>query len=232
MRHHPESCGYLPDGMTEQQAKAAENLSEGGSAVAVQNFTPKQAARTRAFWLINLAYASRVMITSAVPIHLIAFVQDLGYSATVGGSIMALMGLCALIGRVGMGYLADIIPKRAAFAFVMAMLGTSVFILSSAQSMWQLVLWAVLYGPGYGGGSPIMSAMVADYYGRKFFGTINGLTHIAMAVTTVVGPVFAGYMFDVTGSYRQAFISFAVVCVVGAVSAILAIRPQRLVESA
>ena len=71
-----------------------------------------------------------------------------------------------------------------------------------------------------------MGSMVADYYGRKYFGTINGLTHIAMAVTTVVGPVFAGYMFDVTGSYRLAFISFAMVSIFGVVSAIFARRPQ------
>ena len=71
-----------------------------------------------------------------------------------------------------------------------------------------------------------MGAMVGDYYGRKFFGTINGLTHIAMAVTTLAGPVFAGYIFDVTGSYRLAFISFAAVCAIGVVAAILARQPR------
>ena len=71
-----------------------------------------------------------------------------------------------------------------------------------------------------------MGAMVGDYYGRKFFGTIIGLTNVAMAVTTVIGPVFAGYIFDVTGSYRIAFISFAVVCAIGSMSAILAKRPR------
>ncbi|MFC1958606.1 MFS transporter [Chloroflexota bacterium] len=226
IRHRPEPFGYFPDGMTEQQVKEAEASSKIGGTVEEQSFTPKQAVRTRAFWFINLTYASRVMVTAAVPIHLIPFIQDLGYSAAVGGSMMALMGLCALIGRVGLGYVADILPKRYVFAFCMTMLGVSVLVLSSAQSVWQLVLWAMLYGPGYGGGAPIMSSMVADYYGRKFYGTINGLTHMAMVVTTVVGPVFAGYMFDVTGSYRLAFISFAAVCVIGALSAILARRPQ------
>ncbi len=71
-----------------------------------------------------------------------------------------------------------------------------------------------------------MGAMVADYYGRRFFGTINGLTHIAMTVTTVLGPVLAGHIFDVTGSYRLAFTSFAAVCAIGVVSAILARRPR------
>ncbi|MFC1991576.1 MFS transporter, partial [Chloroflexota bacterium] len=222
MRHRPESYGYFPDGMTEQQSKETEVSSRREPDVEEESFTPRQAVQTRAFWFINLAYASRMMITAAVPIHLIPFIQDLGYSAAVGGSIMALMGFCALIGRVGMGHLSDTLPRRYAFAACMAMLGVSVFILSSAQSMWQLVLWAVLYGPGYGGGSPIMGSMIADYYGRKYFGTINGLTHIAMAVTTVVGPVFAGYMFDISGSYRIAFISFAAVCIIGGVAAIMA----------
>ncbi|MFC2005206.1 MFS transporter [Chloroflexota bacterium] len=231
MRHRPEPYGYLPDGVTEQQMKTMEVPSKGDAVLAEQNFTPAQAMRTRAFYFICLAYAARMMITAAIPVHLIAFIQDLGYSAAVGGSMMAIMGFCALVGRVVIGYVADSIPKRYAFAACMTVLGISVFFLSSARSMWQLVLWAVLYGPGYGGGAPVMGSMVADYYGRKHFGTINGLTHIAMAATTMVGPVFAGYMFDVTGSYRLAFISFAAVCAIGAVSAIMARRPQPAAAS-
>ncbi len=226
LRHRPESYGYLPDGMTEEKTKEIETSSRKESTVAEHNFTPIQAVRTQSFWFISLAYACRNMITAAVPVHLIPFIQDLGYSAAVGGNMMAIMGASALIGRIVMGHLADIFPKRYAFASCMIVLGISVFILSSAQSVWQLVLWAVLYGPAYGVGAPIMSATIADYYGRKFFGTINGLTHIAMALTTVVGPVFAGYMFDVTGSYRLAFVSFAAVCAIGAMSAALARRPQ------
>ncbi len=73
-----------------------------------------------------------------------------------------------------------------------------------------------------------MTAIVGDYYGRKFFGTINGLTHILLTVATVVGPVFAGYMYDVTSSYRVAFLTFAGVAVVGIVTVLLGKRPQLL----
>lgn len=232
MRHRPERYGYLPDGVSEQQEKAVEAPSKRESAIVGQNFTPRQAVRTRTFWLICLAYASRMLTVAAIPIHLIAFVQDLGFSAAVGGSIMAIMGLSALIGRVAVGYLADIIPKRHAFAICMTMLGISLLFLTTAQSVGQLVLWAVLYGPGYGGGSPVMGAMVGDYYGRKYFGTISGLVDIPMAVTTLLGPVFAGYIFDVTGSYRVAFTSFAVVCVIGVLAVILARRPRLPVTQA
>ncbi|MFC2072959.1 MFS transporter [Chloroflexota bacterium] len=226
MRHRPEPYGYLPDGMTEQQAKAEEAEPKRESALAEQDFTPRQALRTPAFYFLTLTYACRLMVIAAIPIHLIPFIQDLGYSAAQGGSVMALMGFCSLIGRVGMSALADILPKRYVLAACMAEMAIAVFFLSTAQSMWQLFLWAVIYAPGYGGPAGIQPAMIADYYGRKHFGTINGLTHIAMAVTTMVGPVFAGYVFDVTGSYRIAFISFAVVCAVGAVSIIFAKRPQ------
>ncbi len=232
MRHRPEHYGYLPDGTTEQSKKAVEVPSKRESAIMEQNFTPKQAVRTRTFWLLCLAYASRTLTVAAIPIHLIAFVQDLGFSAAVGGSIMAIMGLSALIGRVGVGYLADFVPKRYAFAICMTMLGISMLFMSTARSMWQLVLWAILYGPGYGGGAPAMGAMVGDYYGRKYFGTINGLVHIPMAVTTLLGPVFAGYIFDVTGSYHMAFISFTVTCFIGVLAVILARRPWLPVAQA
>jgi MFS family permease len=228
LRRRPEDYGYLPDGMTEPPAGEAETLSPGEPVPAEQEFTPGQAVRTRTFWFINIAYGARTLITAAIPIHLIAFIQDLGYSATIGGSIMALMGFCALLGRVGLGYLADIMPKRFIFAACLAGMGISSFILASANSVWHLVLWAVIYGPSYGGGSPAMGAMVGDYYGRRYFGTINGLTHIVMTVTTVAGSVFAGYVFDVTGSYQVAFNSFVVVCSFGAAAAILATRPPRL----
>ncbi len=71
-----------------------------------------------------------------------------------------------------------------------------------------------------------MAAMVGDYYGRKYFGTINGLSHIAMSVASIAGPIFAGYVFDVTGSYRLAFVIFAAVCAAGAVCAFSATRPR------
>ncbi len=45
-RHRPEPYGYLPDGMTEQQAKEAEAPSKRDSTLAEQNFTPRQAVRT------------------------------------------------------------------------------------------------------------------------------------------------------------------------------------------
>lgn len=226
IRHRPEQYGYLPDGMSEEQAKAAEAESERESALAEQNFTPWQAVRTPTLWFICIVYAIRALVVPAIAIHLIPFIQDLGYSAATGAIIMAIMGLSALIGRVVMGYLADIIPKRYAYAATLAGLVISMLIMSRVRSLWQLILWAVLYGPSYGGGMPIMSAMVGDYYGRKFFGTINGITHIFMAVTSLAGPIFAGYIFDVTGSYRLAFVSFAAVLVIGIPFAILARRPR------
>ncbi|MFC1932463.1 MFS transporter [Chloroflexota bacterium] len=226
LRHRPEPYGYLPDNMSEQQEKVVEAPSKRESAIVEQNFTPRQAIRTRTFWLLCIAYGSRMLTVAAIPLHLIPFIQDLGFSAATGGSVMAIMGFSALIGRISVGYLADIVPKRYAFAICMTVMGISVLFLSTAQSVWQLVLWAVLYGPGYGGGSPVMGAMIGDYYGRKSFGTINGVIHIPMAVTTLIGPVFAGYIFDVTGSYRPAFIFFAAVSVIGILAAILARRPH------
>jgi MFS family permease len=49
-------------------------------------------------------------------------------------------------------------------------------------------------------------ALLADYFGRRSFGTLVGLTMTLTAVFGIIGPVFTGWMFDVTGSYRMAFI--------------------------
>ena len=54
-----------------------------------------------------------------------------------------------------------------------------------------------------------MPDIKGDYFGRRSFGTILGLSGILQTGGSMFGPVFAGYIYDVTNSYRLAFFIFA-----------------------
>jgi len=76
--------------------------------------------------------------------------------------------------------------------------------------MSMLLLYIVVYAIGWGGGATTMNATRGAYFGRRAFGTISGSMDFVQMFGLVLGPVFAGYVFDQTQSYSIAFNSFAI----------------------
>jgi MFS family permease len=102
-----------------------------------------------------------------------------------------------------------------------------VLVLANVQTIGQVYVFLVIFGIGYGGAIPTFIAMRGEYFGRKAFATIQGIMRLFLMVPTVIGPVFAGYIYDTTGSYNSAFMLFAVLYVLGAAVIFFARRPRR-----
>jgi MFS family permease len=77
--------------------------------------------------------------------------------------------------------------------------------LSSAVT-WPLYLYACFFGLGYGARGPILSAIAADLFPGPSFGTIFGLISIGSGLGGALGPWCGGYVYDLLGSYRPAFL--------------------------
>ena len=73
-----------------------------------------------------------------------------------------------------------------------------------------LLLFVVVYAVGWGGGATTMNATRGAYFGRRAFGTISGTMDFVQMFGLVLGPIYAGFVFDITGSYAIAFNSFAI----------------------
>ena len=91
----------------------------------------------------------------------------------------------------------------------------------------QVYIFLVIFGFGYGGAIPIYIAMRGEYFGRKHFGTIQGLFLSVSTISTMIGPPFAGWICDVTGSYRLAFIILAAVPAIGILLFLMTPPPQN-----
>lgn len=81
-----------------------------------------------------------------------------------------------------------------------------------------IYLFAVIYGFGYGGLSVLISPIIAELFGLGSHGVIMG-TVVMFGGTggMAVGPLLAGHIFDITGSYQSAFLLYAIIGVVGLV---------------
>lgn len=84
-----------------------------------------------------------------------------------------------------------------------------------------LYLFAAMYGFAHGGFFALISPLVAELFGLISHGVILGIVIFAGALGGATGPVLAGYIFDVTGSYSQAFLVCATMAVIGLILALL-----------
>ena len=202
MRHRPEQYGYLPDGET---APSKEVRKVGGQV----DFTAREALRTPAFWFLSIAFAIRLMVTSAVQVHIMPFLLDNHFPREVAAAALGSIAFISIAGRLVFGWLGDRIEKRYVIAGLLVLLAGSLVLLGYVKSLWQLCMFLVLYAPAYGGLATLMQAIRGEYFGRMAFGTIMGFMGLIIALGTVAGPLFAGYTWDITGSYNRAFFIFA-----------------------
>ncbi len=74
------------------------------------------------------------------------------------------------------------------------------------QSLPVAILFAVIFGAGFGGRSPLTTAIRAEYFGKDAFATIIGISSAPMYLFMLAAPLFAAIMFDTQGSYTFAFL--------------------------
>ena len=226
LRHKPEQYGYLPDGepppkippqKTGLAANAASAETEVKDDVGEVNFTWREALGTSTFWLLLLAIGVRSMAMTSVVLHEVAYLTDIGISEMAAATALGLMVALSIPGRILFGWLGDRFDKRYVLMATFLLQAIGVYILANVETIEQVYIFLVVFGVGYGGGIPVYVAMRAEYFGRKAFATIQGIMQMFLIIPTVIGPIFAGYVYDVNGSYYQAFMLFAFLYIVGIV---------------
>ena len=226
IRNSPEEYGQRPDGDppldgAQEDLLVERALDEGGEAT---DFTPKQALRTSAFWLIALGHGLSAMMIATMSVHLVPMLTDQGLSlqmaAYVWSATMAVGAVSALVG----GYVGDRIAKRFAL-FVFSTIQAAGFTLAIAVDSAPMgFLFAVVFGIGNGGRNPLSTAIRGDYFGKRAFATITGLSMPPLYLMMLVAPLFAATMFDMRGGYT---LPFAVLGAFGFLSGIMFLLAKK-----
>jgi len=224
MRHRPQQYGYLPDGETREtigepgsvvDRHSSSGIAEQDSGSSATDFTAKAAMRTRVFWLLSFAFFFQHIATSAIMVHIVPYLESVEVPTAIAATAVTGMTLGSLIGRLGFGLFGDFANKRylIAIGFALQTIGVFIFSYIDADRVWLLVLFLITYGAGFGGPIPLRPALLADYFGTRSFGTIFGWMALVSMLGGVLSPVVAGWIFDVTGSYRLAWQIFALTTV-------------------
>ncbi len=228
LRNRPEDMGLAPDGdrladETAAQAHAAETAAANGEG---QDLTLRQALRTQAFWCIAFGHGFASMIILAVMAHLGLMMADLGYSTLTVGFIVSVYSFVSLPFQLGGGYLGDKMPTNVALFLFTAIQGGAVVLITISTSLYMFYVFAVLFGIGFGGRTPLTTAIRGEYFGRASFGKILGISTVPMNILLLIAAPMAGFMADKLGDYRWAFLTLAMLNGVGAVLFLIARKPK------
>jgi len=206
LRRDPTQVGQMPYG---------KNKEETGLKVGTEALSFKEAASSRQFWLIFSMFLCLGFCMYAILVHIAPYATDLGFSAANAANILATVGGVGVIGRVVLGSAADRIGSRQVCIIGFILMAATLFWLVPATEAWTLYLFAAVFGFASGGCVMSQSPLVAGLFGLRSHGLILGVTSFGYCTGAAVGPLLAGYIFDVTSTYHLAFLVCAAIGIIG-----------------
>ena len=154
----------------------------------------------------------------SIIVHIVIHATGLGILAPSAANILAIAGGSSIAGMNLLGMAGDRFSNRLAFLVSYLLLAIAFIWLLFSGDAGMLYIFAVVFGLAYGGMQVLFSPMVAELFGLRSHGVILASGNFAGTIGAAAGPIIAGYIFDISGSYHLAFI----ICTVLAVIAIIA----------
>ncbi len=210
----------------DRASAANTTLSHSARQSADPQFTLAEVLRLKSFWFLSTSGALRHMVTEGVSVHFVILLVDRGWSMAAASSLLGLSTIIGAPARIGMGWLGDMVEKRLLIIGLLLALSVSVFFMGWSADPVIFTPFMVIYSLAYGGLASLQEPIRADYFGIKAFATIQGMSRTVTTVGTFMGPVVAGFCYDVTKSYTVAFSIFAAVSLVSTLLMFLAKRPK------
>jgi len=197
LRRDPGKIAPLPD-CEKEQPGGKPGLAGGGLSL-------RETLHTKQFWTICAVNLAIVFCFLIIMVHIVPHAQDIGVSATRAASVLSMIGGVSMAGRFITGIAIDRIGSKRAMILCFILLIAGLLWLQMAKELWMLYLFAVIYGLAHGGYFTTISPIVAEFFGISAHGVLLGIVVFSGTVGGAIGPILAGYIFDVTAGYSPAF---------------------------
>ena len=172
--------------------------------VVAEGLSLAEAAHTRQFWTTCAANLFLVACFMSTLVHIVPLAIDLGVGGPKAAGVLSAIGGVSMASRFVSGFVIDRIGCRRVMMFCAMMLIVALLWLQFASALWMLYLFAAIQGIALGGCFTAISPLVAELFGIRFHGGLFGIVAFSGTFGGAVGPVLAGFSFDVTGGYAPA----------------------------
>jgi len=222
LRRRPEDVGLQPDGDQALTQRAEEPE---------RSVRPREALRGGTFWWLMAAFFLNTLGSSALFVHLVPYLTDHGYGKEFAAGVTGTVGVMALPGRLVLTPLGDRLPRSWVASGIFALQLLALLALLLVRSTGGVIAFVVLFGAGFGAVTPARAALVAEFYGPASYGSISGVLSFFLTAARAAGPVGAGVLYDLSGSYTAALWTLACASAVAAVAVLVAERSAQALRS-
>ena len=195
-----------------------ETPSSGSGSPLLSGASVKDALRSKAFYAITLAIVMGTFTYSAILPQIITHLVDQGVSLTIATTALSVFAIFGMIGKFVMGFIAERISAR--YTLMINLFGQAAFVTMLIWAGSPLIMWisVPLFGYFNGAFGALFQLVVQDAFGIRNYGSIMGMINMSSMISFGIGPLLAGFSYDITGSYEFAFATVAIMFTVGALS--------------
>jgi len=186
-----------------------------------RSWSVHQALRTKQFWFLGISFFLGNLITQSVFAHQVAFFVDHGMKALLASYVVGLIGIMSLGGKILWGGLSDKIGREITYTMGIASLMLSMILLilfSVFPLPAMMYFFALFFALGYAVTATHPPLVTADIFAGQAFGTIFGSLMIFNGIGGAFGALFAGFVYDVAGTYVPFFVILIIIALFSSLS--------------
>jgi len=210
LRNPPE--GWKPAGWKSSVSESTPLTTDSGI-----DYEWREMIRHRQFWMLWIMFVCGAIAGLLVIGILKPYGLHSGLTAVAAANTVGILALFNGAGRIIWGMASDKIGRKNAMSLMFLLQGVMMLILSEMGSTeLTLSIAAAWIGFNFGGNLALFPTTTADFFGTKNVGLNYALLFTAYGVAGIAGPILAGSVYDMTGSYLWAFIPSGVACLIAA----------------
>lgn len=220
LRRDPRDIGLVPYGSvklaTENTASQVPNLKPAAPDAGLSVW---EACRTLPLWMIVGIFIIMNGCTQMIILHLANYATDIGISPITAATVVSVIGIGSIFGRLIMGTGSDKIGNNNTLIICGLIQTASLCWLIFSGDLWMLYIFAVTFSFAYGGEVPLMTLLMSERFGLRSVSALVGVLVLATRIGAALGSLVGGTVFDATNSYTAAFIIAASSCFVAVMGA-------------
>jgi MFS family permease len=157
--------------------------------------------------LLCVAGVSCCVAMSMPQVHIVAYCGDLGFGAARGAEMLSLMLGMGIVSRLASGWISDHVGGLRTLLLGAVLQGIALLLFLPFDGLVPLYVVSGLFGLFQGGIVPSYALIVREYFTPQEAGARVGTVLMATLFGMALGGWMSGVIFDLTGSYKAAFVN-------------------------
>lgn len=197
LRRRPADLGLTVDGYR----PLADDISPSRNVTPPSDSNLSEALHSPGFWWMTLAFFLQTFASTAIAVHLIAYLTERGDGATFAATVTGLIGAAQVAARIVITVLDRRFSLISLTAFIFALQALAIGILVLWTDPAGVIFSVIFLGMGRGAVTLIRPGLIADLYGSANFGAISGWQSFVLTWARALAPVAMGVGYAVFGGY-------------------------------